>query len=82
MHVCNKIPRCTCAGVVAAECALVIVDKQLQTNIHQPRPSIKGNGGSQPGLSLRLQLSDVVEKWVVHFILLALAIIANVGTVP
>ena len=61
---CDKIPGCTCAGLAAAECVLVIIDKQLQTHKHEPRPSIKGDGGSQPGVSSRLQPSDVAGKWV------------------
>ena len=40
------------------------VNKQLETHKHEPRPSIKGDGGSKPGVSLRLQPSDVVGKWV------------------
>ena len=46
LKLCDKLPGCTCAGLAAAEWALVIVDKQLQTQKHEPRPSIKGDGGS------------------------------------
>ena len=42
----------------------MVVDKQVQTHKHEPRPSIKGDGGSQPGVSSRLQPSDVAGKWV------------------
>ena len=70
-------PGCTCAGLAAAECALVILDKQLQTQKHGPRPSIKGHGESQPGVSLHLQSNNVG----VHSILLGLATITNVDTV-
>ena len=66
LNLCDKIPGCTstCAGLAAAECALVIVDKQLQTHKHGPRPSIKGDEGSQPGVPSRLHPSDVAGKWV------------------
>ena len=42
----------------------MIVDKQVQMHEHEPRPSIKGDGGSQPGVSSRLQPSGVTGKWV------------------
>ena len=50
LDLCDKIPGCTCAGLAAVECALVIVDKQSQTREHEPCPSIKGDGRSQPGV--------------------------------
>ena len=64
LNLCVKTPGCTCFGLAAAECALVIIGNQLQTHKHKSRPSIKGNGGSQPGVSSRLQPSDVVGMWV------------------
>ena len=36
LDLCDKIPGCTCAGLAAVECALVIVDKQSQTREHEP----------------------------------------------
>ena len=64
LDLCDKIPGFTCAGLAAAECALVIVEKQLQTHEYEPRTSIKGDGRSQPGVSSCLQPSDVARKWV------------------
>ena len=64
LHLCHEIPDCKYAGLAAANCALVIVEEQLQTHKHEPRPLIKGDGGRQPGVSLRLQPRDMAEKWV------------------
>ena len=64
LGLCGKVQRCTCAGLTAAEFALVIVDKQLQTHEHEPRSSIKDGGGSQPDVSSRPQPSNVAGKWV------------------
>ena len=80
LNLCAKLPGCTCAGLAAAECALVMADKQLQTqawatSIDEGRrresarciltPAAKRRGG----------------KVGVHSIVLGLVTIANVGAV-
>ena len=47
LNLCDKIPGCTCAGLTAAECALVLVDQNFQTHKYEPRPSIEGEGRSR-----------------------------------